>query len=81
MNLYLKSIKKIKNAELSQNLQQTIEKAESINTISDIKKLTRYSKCYRIKIDEYHMGLVIENNKAALVQFQYRKDVYKKFLK
>ena len=82
MNSYLKSIKKIKNADLLFNLRNTIEnleQAKSITTITGIKKLTSYSNCFRIKIEDYRIGLVIENNTATLVQFQHRKDIYKKF--
>lgn len=82
MNSYLKSIKKIRNANLLSCLQETIEnieKAETINTILNIKKLTGYLNCYRIKVENYRIGLVVENNIATLVQFQHRKDIYKKF--
>jgi len=82
MNSYLKAIKKIKDSELILNLQNTIEnleKAESISSILNIKKLTGYTNCYRIKVENYRIGLVIENKTVTLVQFQHRKDIYKKF--
>ena len=82
MNSYLKSIKKIKNSDLILNLQNTtdnIEKAESITEILNLKKLTGFINYYRIKVENHRIGLIINNNVATLVQFQHRKDIYKKF--
>ena len=82
MNSYLKSIKKIKNSDLILNLQNTtdnIEKAESITEILNLKKLTGFINYYRIKVENYRIGLIINDNVATLVQFQHRKDIYKKF--
>ncbi len=82
MNSYLKAIKKIKNSNLILNLQNTIdnvEKAESINKILNLKKLIGFTDCYRIKIENYRIGLIIKNNVATFVQFQHRKDIYNKF--
>ena len=82
MNSYLKSIKKIKNSDLILNLQNTtdnIEKAESITKILNLKKLTGFINYYRIKVENYRIGLIINDNVATLVQFQHRKDIYKKF--
>ena len=82
MNSYLKSIKKIKNSDLILNLQNTIdnlEKAESITEILNLKKLTGFTNYYRIKVVNYRIGLIINDNVATLVQFQHRKDIYKKF--
>ena len=82
MNSYLKAIKKIKNSNLILNLQNTIdnvEKAESINKILNLKKLVGFTDCYRIKVENYRIGLIIKSNVATLVQFQHRKDIYNKF--
>ncbi len=82
MNSYLRSIKKIKNSDLILNLNliiENIEKAETLTEIENIKKLSGFSNCYRIKLDNYRIGIVLEDNKVVLVQFQNRKDIYKKF--
>ncbi len=82
MNSYLKAIKKIKNSNLILNLQNTIdnvEKADSTDKILNLKKLAGFTNCYRIKVENYRIGLIINNNVATLVQFQHRKDIYNKF--
>lgn len=82
MNSYLKAIKKLKNSDLILNLNliiENIEKAETFAEVKNVKKLSGFSNCYRVKIDNHRIGIVLEENKVVLVQFQHRKDIYKKF--
>lgn len=82
MNSYLRAIKKIKNSDLILNLNfiiENIEKAETSAEAENIKKLSGFSNCYRIKLDNYRIGIAPDDNKVVLVQFQHRKDIYKKF--
>lgn len=82
LNSYLKAIKKIKSSDIILHLQSAndnLEKAESITGISNLKKLAGFINYYRIKVGDYRIGLIINNNVATLVQFQHRKDIYKKF--
>ena len=81
-NSYLRAIKKIKNKGLILNLGLTIdniEKAESFNEILNVKKLSGFINYFRIRVDDYRIGFVLEGNILKLVQFQHRKDIYKKF--
>ncbi|MBC7523771.1 MAG: hypothetical protein H7239_04970 [Flavobacterium sp.] len=53
--------------------------SSSIIEINNIKKLSGYINYYGIKIDNYKIGLTLEENCVYLIEFQYRKDIYKKF--
>jgi len=82
MNSYLRALKKIKNADLILDLNKAIENVENAVTFSEIlnvKKLSGFSNCYRIKVNNYRIGLVLDNNVITFVQFEHRKDIYKKF--
>ena len=81
-NSYLRAIKKIKSKGLILNLGLTIdniEKAESFKEILNVKKLSGFINYFRIRVDDYRIGFVLEGNILKLVQFQHRKDIYKKF--
>ena len=82
MNSYLRSIKKIKDKELLIDLNFAVENIEtSINLtdVKNIKKMSDYNNFFRIKIGDYRLGIVNENNIIYLVQFEHRNDIYKKF--
>ena len=82
MNSYLRAIKKIKNKEIILDLDlaiQNVEKATNFSEILNVKKLIGFSNHYRIKVENYRIGFVLENEVLILVQFQHRKDIYKKF--
>ena len=79
---FFKSIKKEKNKEILEKIEITItnvKDANSINEISNIKKLTGHKNYYRIKIGDYRLGIEIINEIDDFMEFQHRKDIYKKF--
>jgi len=82
MNSYLRAIKKIRNKEIILNLDlaiQNIETAQNFSEVLNSKKLSGFSNHYRIKVENYRIGFVLEDEVVILVQFQHRKDIYKKF--
>jgi mRNA interferase RelE/StbE len=68
-------LKKI--AKYIENFQFT----ENLNTISNIKKLKSSKDCYRIKIGNFRLGLIIKNNEVEFVRCLHRKDIYRFFPK
>jgi len=60
---------------------ENIQKAIKIDEIKQLKKLQGYNSHYRIKIKDYRIGLIIENNIIELVRFLHRKDIYRYFPK
>ena len=79
---FLKIIENLKNEELLQKIQDTIDIviiANSIAEIPNIKKLSGYKFYYRIKIGDYRVGIEKIENQMKFLTFQHRKDIYKKF--
>ncbi|WP_395053313.1 type II toxin-antitoxin system RelE/ParE family toxin [Flavobacterium sp.] len=79
---FFKSIKKEKNKEILEKIEITItnvKDANSINEISNIKKLSGHKTYYRIKIGDYRLGIEIINEIVDFMEFQHCKDIYKKF--
>jgi len=75
-NSFLKTIEKIRNADLKEAIARTIENFESVD---NIKKLKGYPEYFRIKIDKYRICLKITNGEAFFVDVDHRKDIYKHF--
>jgi mRNA interferase RelE/StbE len=83
-NSFLKSIQKIKNFELKEDIFKVIsnvENAINLNDIHNIKKLKGYSVYFRIRIADYRIGIkwVEETQTVFFVTFDHRKNIYKKF--
>jgi mRNA interferase RelE/StbE len=56
-------------AELAENLQQ----------ITHLKKLRGGENYYRIKLGDYRIGVIVENEVITFVRFLHRKDIYRYF--
>ncbi len=79
---FLKILENLKNEDLLQKIQDTINnviQANSIAEISNIEKLTGYKVYYRIKIGDYRLGIELVDNQIRFLTFLHRKDIYKKF--
>ncbi len=53
--------------------------AQSLADIPKLKKLSGYKNAYRIRIDEYRIGFLLEDKVIILTRLLSRKDVYKYF--
>ncbi len=53
--------------------------SQSLADIPKVKKLSGYKNAYRIRIDEYRIGFLLEDKVIILTRLLSRKDVYKYF--
>jgi len=56
-----------------------VEKAQSPQTILNLKKLRGGRDYYRIKIGDYRIGLIIKNDLVIFVRCLDRKEIYRFF--
>ncbi|MDR3309106.1 MAG: type II toxin-antitoxin system RelE/ParE family toxin [Tannerella sp.] len=81
---FLNDIKRIKDKTVLDKIYQAVacvEKATTLQTISGLKKIkgTKKGIYYRIKMDDYRIGITIEDETVTFVVFAHRKDIYKNF--
>jgi len=81
---FLRDIKKLKDKILLEKIRQAIlavEQAKTMQDIPDLKKLKGSKKgiYYRIHVDNYRIGITIENDVVTFLVFDTRKDIYKYF--
>jgi mRNA interferase RelE/StbE len=79
---FAKDLKKIKERKLLDQIQAVIEEVEKVDNpqqISGLKKLSGSDHCYRIRIGDYRMGIVIEEETVEFVRCLHRKDLYRFF--
>ena len=58
----------------------TAEKANSIHSILNLKKMEGFKNYYRIRAGDYRIGVELENDSTLrFIIVADRKDIYKKF--
>ncbi len=79
---FAKDLRKIRDAHLHRQVKETlelIERVQSLQEVSDIKKLKGGDRYYRIRIGDYRLGLILDTDTVILVRFLHRKDLYRYF--
>ncbi|MDQ6756368.1 MAG: type II toxin-antitoxin system RelE/ParE family toxin [Bacteroidota bacterium] len=77
-----KDVKKGLSKSLQIKLANTIEhlqRVKSFHEISHTKKLKGYKNAYRIKLNEYRIGFLVEENVIKLSRVMHRKEIYRYF--
>ena len=79
-NKSIDKIRDIKVKELITKIIISIENADSVDKIPQIKKMTGWQNYYRIKYGDYRIGIELEiNNTIRLIIVAHRKDIYRNF--
>ncbi len=79
---FTKDLKNISDKSILKRAKEaieTIEKAETLAEISNRKKLKDEKNYFRLKIGDFRLGFVLENDTIIFVRFLPRKDIYKYF--
>ena len=77
-----KDVSVISDKKILHNIAKHIELIKSAGKLSEIpkcKKLKGHTICYRIKIGDYRLGFVFENQTIEVVRFLHRSKIYKIF--
>jgi mRNA interferase RelE/StbE len=79
---FAKDLRKVKDAPVRKQLAAVItlvEQAKSLQELENIKKLKGAEGYYRIRIGDYRLGLVVDEDALIFVRFLHRKDIYRYF--
>ena len=79
---FSKDLLKVKDESLKDDLFNAIiilKNAETLNVLSNIKKLKGYQHAYRIRIGKYRLGFYFDGEVIELARFVKREDIYKLF--
>jgi mRNA interferase RelE/StbE len=79
---FAKDLKGVKEKGLLQRVKEiieTIEKANSLAELSNLKKLKGGGNYFRVRVGDYRVGMALEDDTIIFVRFLNRKDIYKYF--
>jgi mRNA interferase RelE/StbE len=79
---FIKDLQKIKDRSLAARIKdaiESIEKASTVQEITNLKPLRGAMGYYRVRLGDYRIGLRVEGETITLVRFLHRKEVYRYF--
>jgi mRNA interferase RelE/StbE len=79
---FVKDLKRLEHAPVKNQIKEVIEiaeQAQSLRDITNIKKLRGGDRYYRIRLGDYRIGLILEDDTLIFVRFLHRKDLYRYF--
>lgn len=82
LSSFNKDLNKINSAQVRQSIKSLIlklEKAESLQQITQLKKLKGHPDAWRIRLGNYRVGLFYSDQIIQLARVVDRKDIYKVF--
>lgn len=77
---FLKDLKALHGKKLKEKIKSTIldvEKAETIWSIGNLKKLKGSEKYYRIRIGDYRIGIIVEGQIVTFIRCLHRREIYR----
>lgn len=80
---FLKSLRKLKDVQLREKVEQLIlslEQTDSLSKISSVQKIVGFKCYYRVRIGDYRLGLEkLSTHSVRLIVIAHRKDIYNLF--
>jgi mRNA interferase RelE/StbE len=77
-----KDVRKIKDESVKKVLAEIIQEIQNAGRLTDIihlKKLQGTKNCFRIRIGDYRLGLIVNGQKVELIRLLHRKEIYRYF--
>ena len=56
-----------------------VEASEKLSDLPSVKKMSGGGNYYRVRIEDYRIGLAVEGNHVDFVRLLHRKDIYRYF--
>jgi mRNA interferase RelE/StbE len=84
LSSFYKDLDKLENKKVAFRLLEIIsliESADSLENIPNLKKLKGHPQAFRIRIQNYRVGLFLEGSIVEFARILPRKDIYKYFPK
>ena len=58
---------------------QRIESAHQLTDVPNLKKIQGTTNYFRLRINDYRMGIYVQDDTVTIVRFLHRKEIYRYF--
>ena len=79
---FAKDLRALKDKALLERIKEliaSVEAAQSLGEVSNVKKLHGGGGFYRVRIGDYRVGLATEEEEVVFVRVLHRREVYRYF--
>lgn len=79
---FLKDIEALQDSALKKRVRKIlvqVKEATALKDVGTIKKLKGGDSYYRIRMGDYRLGFVLEENVVVCIRCLHRKDIYRYF--
>ena len=80
---FIKDLKALKSASVFQSIKkmvfEDIPNYESLNKIAHLKKIKGANNTYRIRLGNYRIGIILDQDTIIFERVLHRKDIYRNF--
>jgi mRNA interferase RelE/StbE len=79
---FARDIKKIEDRAILDQIRQVIESVEIASNprmIDNLKKMSGGGNFFRIRVSDYRIGIVVEDDEIEFVRCLHRRDIYRFF--
>lgn len=79
---FVKDLEGVKDKSLlkrAKELIEAVEAANSLASISNLKKIKSPGNYFRLRVGDYRVGIALENDTVIFVRFLNRKNIYRYF--
>lgn len=79
---FARDLKKVKDAAVAKRIRAIIAQVEAARQLGDlagVKKLSGSSQVYRIRVGDYRLGVVLDEDVVEFVRCLHRRDIYRHF--
>ncbi len=81
-NQFDKQLEKISDGTLRTKVSKVVSEVMEANSLAEIKNLKKmkgFRTAYRIKVGDYRIGFIFEDNTVFFAAIANRKDIYRRF--
>jgi len=79
---FLRDFKAVRDKQLLSRLKNAIEQVDnaySLASVSSVKQLKGQGNHYRIRIGDYRLALIVQDEVVTFVRFLHRREIYRYF--
>ncbi len=77
-----RDLRRERNSDLRRRVERIVEqlqRAPSVASVPSLASMRGYANHYRIRVGDYRLGIIVDDDTVILVRLLHRRDIYRHF--